>query len=218
MRGYYLVDCEHMDTLDLTYNYQPRDVNIAVEEWSSSDESVATVDSNGKVTPVGYGECEISLHVTDGLTDGAYTSINVTVQDGIIQMEDYDIPSYDQLRTNLCDDYGLGRVDDYDTFYSNYSQFTANNYEGPYIYCNYFTDDMYLQFGSLESLVNDEDFAYIVLQNEQCYFVIISNGLYVLCDEYIFGIAYVEPEEALDIAECIGFTVPRDQIDLSKMS
>lgn len=94
---YFVIDNLHQSLLALKYNYQPSDVNIANEEWSSSDESVATVDEKGILTPVGLGECEITLHVSDGLTNGASDTISVVVKDGYTQFDEETYPSYDEL-------------------------------------------------------------------------------------------------------------------------
>ena len=44
----------------------PSNATNKTVKWSTSDKSVATVDSKGKVTVVGYGECEIIAKSHDG--------------------------------------------------------------------------------------------------------------------------------------------------------
>lgn len=46
-------------------------------EWSSNEESVATVDQSGNVTAVGVGEAVITAEALDG--SGKYAVCNVTV-------------------------------------------------------------------------------------------------------------------------------------------
>ena len=217
LEDYYLVDCAHTDYVDLEYNIQPRDVNVAVEEWSSSDESVATVDNNGKVTPVGVGECEISLHVTDGLTDGAYTSIVVTVEDGIIRFDDCEIPGYEELKAEICDVYGAETIDDYGTHYSNYWSYLDST-DLPFLYCDRYDDDMYEDYGSLEKNLLGTNTEYIICQNTQCVLMIYPGGIVIICDEYMFGVDCSDTEESMDVAESLGYTIPRDQIDLSELN
>ena len=94
--GFFFFDGVRQNNIELKYNYQPRDVNIAEEVWTSSDDSVAKVSDKGIVTPVGLGTCTIDLHVSDGLSDGAYTSITVVVEDGIKQIPG-EYPSYDTI-------------------------------------------------------------------------------------------------------------------------
>ena len=53
------------DQLQLTYNILPEDHTYSYLTWSSSDESVATVDKNGVVTGVKAGKVTIYAHTHD---------------------------------------------------------------------------------------------------------------------------------------------------------
>lgn len=53
------------DQLQLTYNILPEDHTYSFLTWSSSDESVATVDENGVVTGVKSGKVTITAHTHD---------------------------------------------------------------------------------------------------------------------------------------------------------
>lgn len=53
-------------TRTLTASVSPADASNKKVTWSSSDPSVATVDSKGKVTTKGYGTCTITATATDG--------------------------------------------------------------------------------------------------------------------------------------------------------
>lgn len=214
--GFYQVNYENGNSIALEYNYQPRDVNIAVEEWSSSDESVATVSNSGVVTPVGMGECEITLHITDGLSDGAYATINVTVQDGVIPIDNQDLPSYDELRANLESLYGADNVEVYETFFSNLSYRIDTDPDAPFIYCNNSMDDLYRDF-PYEALVRGENRKYIVCQNDDYVLIIEEAGITLRSDEYLLGIVVYNGgyEEAIEIAESLGIDISTYSLDLT---
>ncbi len=69
-------------TYSLTYSFSPSDATFQAE-WTSSDESVATVTSSGLVTAVGEGECTITVSAGEDVSDFAY----VTVSDRTPEME-----------------------------------------------------------------------------------------------------------------------------------
>lgn len=211
---YYLVNCEHVDTVDLEYNIQPRDVNIAVEEWSSSDESIATVSSSGKVTPVGYGECEIVLHVSDGLSDGATTSINVTVQDGIVHLDDIGLPSYEELKANFEAVYGSGFFLVDSTHY-----FNVNNLDVlPFIGC-YSTDDDSYRDMNYEAMIDGMNCKFIVCKTDDYYIVLDETGITIQNDDYLLFIYpwYGSLEDALEIAESAGIHIPTDIVAVDQL-
>lgn len=53
------------DEVTLTATVTPADADNNTYEWSSSDETIATVDQTGKVTAVAKGAAEISVSLTD---------------------------------------------------------------------------------------------------------------------------------------------------------
>ena len=55
---------------DLTYTLTPEDTSFRDVTWMSSDETCATVDSNGKVTALKAGEVTITAVSTDPATNG----------------------------------------------------------------------------------------------------------------------------------------------------
>lgn len=59
------------DTEKLTATVMPDDATYKNVTWTSSNEKVATVDKNGKVTAVGGGEADITVTATNG-TDFLY--------------------------------------------------------------------------------------------------------------------------------------------------
>lgn len=65
------------ENLLLTTRVYPEFATNTVLEWSSSDETVVTVDNTGLVTAVGVGEAVITCKTTDGT--GIMTSCDVTV-------------------------------------------------------------------------------------------------------------------------------------------
>lgn len=193
----------------LKYNYQPNDVNIAVEEWSSSDENVATVSDDGKLAPVGFGECDITLHITDGLTDGAYASIHVTVEDAINRLDDKDIPDYDTLLSNSISAYK--DVDDYDDCFFINEPFSA---------C--YNEDNYNHIDDVSRIIDGYNTPYMVFVNDN-YSVVVAvdpdsgSGMYWFgCDGYDF-FYFGEDDETLDydmmkdMSEATGLPIPDEE-------
>lgn len=56
---------EPLSTVQLTYTLSPSGAIYDSIEWTTSDESIATVDQNGLVTAVSYGTCTITLTADD---------------------------------------------------------------------------------------------------------------------------------------------------------
>ena len=69
------------DTETLTATVAPSDATNKAVTWTSSKESVATVDANGKVTAVAAGEATITVTTTDGSFTATCT---VTVEDATV--------------------------------------------------------------------------------------------------------------------------------------
>ncbi|MBR3307691.1 MAG: leucine-rich repeat protein [Lachnospiraceae bacterium] len=64
-------------SIQLTCSVSPSTASDKTVSWTSSDESIATVDENGKVTAVNKGECIITVTALDG--GGAKKECKVTV-------------------------------------------------------------------------------------------------------------------------------------------
>ncbi len=62
--------------LTLDFEVLPENTNDKTLVWSSSDEEVATVDSEGTVTPVSLGSCEITAK---SIEDGVERTVEITV-------------------------------------------------------------------------------------------------------------------------------------------
>ena len=71
---------EALDTFQLVATVKPNDAYDARVAWSSSDESVATVDDTGLVTAVAGGQAIITVEALDG--SGVKTTITVNVAGG----------------------------------------------------------------------------------------------------------------------------------------
>lgn len=65
------------ETVQLTATVSPSETGVPYLSWSSSDESVATVDQDGLVTAVAGGTCTITATATDG--SGTFATCDVTV-------------------------------------------------------------------------------------------------------------------------------------------
>ena len=63
--------------VQLTATVTPDDATEATLKWTSSDESIATVDEDGLVTPVSVGECEITAATIDGSNLSATCKVTV---------------------------------------------------------------------------------------------------------------------------------------------
>ena len=73
------------ETLALTANVLPANASNKTLSWTSSDESVATVDANGLVTTVKEGTATITVKATDG--SNASASCTITVKSAVVLVE-----------------------------------------------------------------------------------------------------------------------------------
>lgn len=78
------------DSAELEAKMTPDDATDVTLTYSSTDEAVATIDSNGKVAAVGAGECDIVVTGTscDGKTIEAKTAVKVDVAPESLSLED----------------------------------------------------------------------------------------------------------------------------------
>ena len=76
---------EEGETVNLTATVQPANASNKTLSWTSSDESVATVDANGTVTAVKEGTATITAKATDG--SNASASCTVTVKAPVVLVE-----------------------------------------------------------------------------------------------------------------------------------
>lgn len=86
---------------ELTYTINPTDTSYQDVEWVSLDESIATVDSNGKVTAVGVGGTQVKVVSTHDNT--IFDIVNVNVISKYITSSVYDIKRFETKENNEVD-------------------------------------------------------------------------------------------------------------------
>lgn len=212
--NYYLVGEETTASVWLKYNYLPNDVNIAVEEWSSSDESVATVSDSGQVKPVGFGECEITLHVSDGLTDGTTTSIKVVVEEGIIELDDQEIPDYDSLLTACKNAYGT-----FDVYDDSFSNAYESDEDTPHISVDDNTSSFYRDYSTLDKILNGTMGECVVCRCGDNIVYFDGYQYAFLCDDYLlFNFGYdnfsdpmISYDELKEFHDNTGLPIPSEE-------
>ena len=74
------------DVLQLTATVLPDETTVKTVEWSTSDETVATVDEQGLVTAVAPGTVIITVSTTDGSDLSATCTITVSPKVGIFHV------------------------------------------------------------------------------------------------------------------------------------
>lgn len=77
-------------TLQLEATIEPADCDEEYKTltWESSDETVATVDANGMVTSVGFGEATITVTTVNGLQDRCEVTVEPVQVGGVYILED----------------------------------------------------------------------------------------------------------------------------------
>ena len=68
------------DSRTLEYTITPNGAKPSSLRWESSDSSVATVDGNGKVTPVGAGSADITLTTDNGTKGTCHVTVTTPAQ------------------------------------------------------------------------------------------------------------------------------------------
>lgn len=122
-------------TLQLTANIQPSNATNKAVTWTSSSNSIATVDTNGKVTGKAVGTATITVTTADGKKTATCT---VTVAQGTVAVINYSVAVDKTLTLNASDFYNVctgvyGNSLDYVKFDRNASKGT--------LYFNYTTAD-----------------------------------------------------------------------------
>lgn len=122
-------------TLPLTANIQPSNATNKAVTWTSSNNNIATVDANGKVTGKAVGSATIQVTTTDGKKTANCT---VTVTQGSVATITYSVAVDKTLTLNASDFYNVCTG-----VYGNgldYVKFDKNSSKGT-LYFNYTTSD-----------------------------------------------------------------------------
>ena len=122
-------------TLQLTATVAPSNATNKAVTWTSSNNSIATVDANGKVTGKAVGSATIQVTTTDGKKTASCT---VTVTQGSVATITYSVAVDKTLTLNASDFYNVCTG-----VYGNgldYVKFDKNSSKGT-LYFNYTTSD-----------------------------------------------------------------------------
>ena len=152
-------------SLELSYYYEfkptvlPEDADNKTLEWESSNTSIATVNSNGRVKAIAEGTCKITCRATDG--SGVYAECQVTaIANSVREYVDLGLPSGtlwatmnvgatspeeqgDTFRWGETEPYDGGSPDTY-KFYGNY----------------YYSEAVGFEIGDLTKYCSDSSYGY----------------------------------------------------------
>ena len=95
--------------LQLKANVYPAQAINKSVTWSSSDEGVATVDANGRVTVLAAGEATITVTTVDGgLTDQCKLTVNPIPDGAVLSVSEFNSSAADEPLLILQQSYGYG--------------------------------------------------------------------------------------------------------------
>ncbi len=123
---------EALDTYQLTATVKPTDAYDTSVAWTSSDESVATVDENGLVTALGKGTATITVAAQDG--SGVTKTCSVTVSNTAHIVSTVDELESDHNYANSCSDYWVYTLSGAETINVTFDERTEVEEDFDYLY------------------------------------------------------------------------------------
>lgn len=145
------------ETFQLTASFVPADVTVTISSWSSTDDTVASVDENGLVTAWKPGECDIVITAFD---NGVTGSCHITVTETALAIVDLGLPSGTKwANINMGAGFTAGTGD----FYAWGETATKETFSGSnYIFGNVLSPSKYT-YDTIVTLEDADDAAYVNL-------------------------------------------------------
>ena len=109
------LDMNINDTVNITATVTPDNTTNKAVTWASSDPSIATVDSNGKVTAVKEGSVKITATTSDGSNQFATCTVNVKDPNNGNGLLTVTMTNGQQRTYDLT----MGQINDFITWYNN---------------------------------------------------------------------------------------------------
>lgn len=89
-------------SIDITYTIMPSDVNIKKIKWQSSNDDIATVNSQGKVSAISEGTCEIIASIDKLSCKCTVSVIKETIFSEILPQDMLKSPFYELSDDGNC--------------------------------------------------------------------------------------------------------------------
>ncbi len=118
------------ETEDLIVTVNPEDATNKKLIWESDDETVVTVDENGKITAIGEGTATVTVTSEDDPTkkDTIIVKVKIPVEDIVIENEDTEIAIGEELQLTVTVNPDTASVKDLEYTSSNESVAKVDNF------------------------------------------------------------------------------------------
>ena len=118
------------ETEDLVVTVNPEEATNKKLIWESDDETVVTVDENGKITAIGEGTATVTVTSEDDPTkkDTIIVKVKIPVEDIVIEIEDTEIAIGEELQLTVTVNPDTASVKDLEYTSSNESVAKVDNF------------------------------------------------------------------------------------------